>query len=61
MSKQADSLATLLNLFFQASLRALVRAEVLERVPPRFIGTGQEVWKTFGNELTVADLLILCF
>lgn len=29
-------------------------------MPPRFIGTGQEVWKTFGNELTVADLLILC-
>ena len=60
MSTPAVSSATLLNLFFQASLRALVRAEVLERVPPRFIGTGQEVWKTFCNELDTADLLILC-
>ena len=41
----------------QASLWALVRAEIDGRVPARFTGTGQEVWKTFRNELTAVDLL----
>ena len=46
-------------LFLQASLRALIRAEVAGRVPPRFTGTGPDVWATFRNELTAADLAAL--
>jgi len=46
--------------FFRTSLRAIVRAEADGRVPARFAGTGKEVWRTFRNELTVADLVALC-
>lgn len=46
-------------LFTQASLRALIRAEVAGRVPPRFTGAGPDVWATFRNELTAADLAAL--
>jgi len=46
--------------FFEASLRAIVRAEADERVPARFTGTGKAVWDTFRNELTTADLISLC-
>ena len=46
--------------FFEASLRAIVRAEADERVPARFTGTGKAVWDTFRNELTTADLVSLC-
>lgn len=46
--------------FLQASLRALIRAEVKGRVPPRFTGTGPDVWATFRNELTPSDLAVLC-
>jgi hypothetical protein len=46
--------------FLQVSLRALVRAEVAGRVPARFTGTGQDIWNTFRNELTAADLMALC-
>jgi hypothetical protein len=49
----------IIETFYQAALRALVRAELNERVPLRFTGVGQEVWKTFRNELTLADLLVL--
>ncbi len=47
------------DLFVQASLRALVRAEVEGRVPLRFTGEGPAVWSTFRNELTAADLAAL--
>jgi hypothetical protein len=47
------------TLFLQTSLRALIRAEVEGRVPPRFTGTGPDVWATFSNELTAADLAAL--
>lgn len=46
--------------FLQASLWALVRAEIDSRVPARFTGTGRETWNTFKNELTTADLTALC-
>ena len=46
--------------FFKSSLRALVRAERDGRVPPRFTGTGRDIWVTFRNELTAADLVMLC-
>jgi len=46
--------------FVQTSLRAIARAEKDERVPSRFTGTGREVWDTFKNELTAADLAVLC-
>lgn len=46
--------------FLQASLRALSRAEAAGRVPARFTGAGPAVWETFRNELTVADLVLLC-
>ena len=42
--------------FLQASLNAIVRAEREGRVPARFSGTGKEIWDTFKNELTPADL-----
>jgi len=45
--------------FIQTSLRALVRAEAAGRVPARFTGTGQEIWRTFRNELSAADLVAL--
>lgn len=45
--------------FFQASLRALVRAERQGRTPVRFTEGGQAVWQAFHNELTVADLAAL--
>lgn len=47
------------SLFLQASLRALIRAEVAGRVPPRFTGAGPDVWGAFRNELTAADLATL--
>ena len=47
------------NQFLQASLRAIARAEAQERLPARFTGTGAEIWKTFRNELNVADLVAL--
>lgn len=50
---------TILETFCQAALRALIRAEKRERVPARFTGVGPEIWKTFRNELTLSDLLIL--
>lgn len=46
-------------LFLRASLGALIRAEVAGRVPPRFKGTGPEVWAAFRNELTATDLAVL--
>jgi hypothetical protein len=46
--------------FLQASLNAIVRAEREGRVPARFSGTGKEIWDTFKNELTPADLVALC-
>ncbi len=49
----------IIETFCQAALRALIRAELKERVPARFTGVGQDVWKTFRNELTLADLLVL--
>ena len=45
--------------FLQASLRAIIRAEVAGRVPARFTGTGKDVWDTFKNDLTAADLVTL--
>lgn len=57
----ATQTATLpiIETFCQAALSALIRAEFKGRVPERFTGVGQDVWKTFRNELTLADLLIL--
>lgn len=49
----------ILDTFCQAALRALIRAEKRDQVPARFTGDGPEVWKTFRNELTLSDLLIL--
>ena len=49
----------MIETFCQAALNALVRAELMERVPRRFTGVGQEIWETFRNELTPADLLVL--
>ena len=46
--------------FLQVSLRAIVRAEAVDLVPARFTGTGKEMWNTFKNELTTADLTALC-
>ena len=46
--------------FRQVSLRAIVRAEADGRIPARFTSTGKDVWKTFRNELTAADLVALC-
>lgn len=46
--------------FFRAALRALIRAEQSGRVPARFSGAGRDVWQTFHNELTIADLVALC-
>ena len=46
--------------FFRICLRALIRAEVESRVPARFTGTGKDIWATFRNELTAADLVMLC-
>ncbi len=46
--------------FFKSSLRALVRAERDGRVPARFTGTGRDIWATFRNELSPADLVVLC-
>jgi hypothetical protein len=43
-------------LFAQVSLGSLVRAERSGRVPRRFTESGQAVWQTFHNELTIADL-----
>jgi hypothetical protein len=48
------------DLFLQACLRALIRAEVDGRVPARFTGTGPDIWNTFRNELTATDLAALC-
>jgi hypothetical protein len=45
--------------FIRASLRAIVRAEAQGRVPARFTGTGADVWRTFHNELSAADLVAL--
>ena len=45
--------------FVQASLRAILRGEAEERVPPRFSSKGEALWNTFRNELTVADLTAL--
>ncbi|MCX6064204.1 MAG: hypothetical protein NT121_00365 [Chloroflexi bacterium] len=49
----------IIETFCQVALRALIRAEWKERVPARFTGVGQDVWKTVRNELTLADLLVL--
>ena len=46
--------------FFAAGLRAVIRAELRGEVPARFTGTGKDVWSTFRNELTAADLVALC-
>ena len=46
--------------FSKVSLCALVRAERNGRIPARFTGTGKDVWNTFRNELTAADLVALC-
>lgn len=46
--------------FFRAALRAMMRAERDGRLPARFTGTGRDVWQTFRNELTTADLVALC-
>lgn len=61
MTMPAIPTATLpiIETFCQSALSALIRAELQERVPARFTGVGQEVWKTFRNELTLADLLVL--
>ena len=46
--------------FLQVSLRALVRAETDGRLPVRFTSTGKDIWNTFRNELSAADLVGLC-
>jgi hypothetical protein len=43
--------------YFQACLRAIIRAETEGRLPSRFTDTGQAVWNIFRNELTTADLI----
>jgi hypothetical protein len=45
--------------FLRASLRAILRAEDQDRLPARFTGTGQEIWRIFRNELDAADLAAL--
>lgn len=45
--------------FLKVCVRAILRAEAAGRVPARFSGTGKEVWDTFRNELTAADLVAL--
>lgn len=51
----------ILETFCHAALRVLIRAEIQERVsiPVRFTGIGPDIWNTFHNELTTADLLVL--
>lgn len=56
----ALDLRTEIQSFVKASLRAILRAEAAGRVPARFTGTGKEIWQTFRNELTAADLAALC-
>jgi len=43
--------------FAQASLHALIRAEVGGRIPHRFTGKGPDIWAAFRNELTITDLV----
>ncbi|MBN1536874.1 MAG: hypothetical protein JW908_09100 [Anaerolineales bacterium] len=43
-------------LFVRIALNALIRAEADGRVPARFSGTGPEIWRTFSNELSIANL-----
>jgi hypothetical protein len=45
--------------FLRTGVRAIVRAEANGRIPQRFNGTGREIWQTFRNELTTADLVAL--
>lgn len=45
--------------FLKVSLRAILRAEANGRIPQRFTSTSQEIWRTFRNELTQADLVAL--
>jgi len=45
--------------FLKVSLRAILRAEANGRIPQRFTGASQEIWRTFRNELTQADLVAL--
>jgi hypothetical protein len=59
LSATTASQQTEIRGFLQTSLRALVRAEAAGRIPLRFTGTGQDVWNTFRNELTAADLVAL--
>lgn len=59
MSPVSTQISIEIRQFFQACLRAIVRAEREERLPARFSGTGQAVWKIFRNELTAADLVAL--
>ncbi len=42
--------------FTQVALSTLVRAEASGRMPERFTEKGQQVWRAFRNELTVANL-----
>lgn len=52
-------LITDVHLFTKTVLQAIIRAETNGRVPERFTGTGKEIWQTFSNELTAADLVAL--
>lgn len=45
--------------FASVVANALVRAEVADRLPPRFTRSGPQLWDAFRNELTEADLLDL--
>ncbi len=45
--------------FFHAVVCAVVRAEAQHRMPARFMGIGTEIWSTFRNELTLADLVAI--
>ena len=46
-------------IFASVAANALVRAEVIGRVVPRFTGSGPHLWAAFRNELTLTDLLDL--
>jgi len=46
-------------IFASVAANALIRAEVTDRVPPRFTGSGPQLWAAFRNELTLTDLLDL--
>jgi hypothetical protein len=60
MPPATSSIRADIHPFFETTTRAIIRAEVEGRVPARFTGTGRDIWATFRNELTLADLVTLC-